>query len=222
MTFPLPFFSPIVVIPTITYVSSADTGNNNVLYTFSAMALGTPTTKIIVVYSQNDSGAAGAGPTSVTVGGNSATQRVSASGTSPNEQHISFWTVETASTTGDVVLLYSDGQVRAAVSVYNIEGYSSLTPAQTDSEEFNGASGSGISLTVGATQVALCAATQNDGGSNASSSWTGATEDADGNFGGDSGPVYTAAHVDAGAGAITPDVTFTNSERSILLGAVWG
>lgn len=145
---PLARLSP----PTITYRGRATSGANSTGYTFSARPIGPESeTRLVVVavVSHNNSGTAGKAPSGVTIGGDAMDSDGSTLGTGSNENGISFWRrVVATGTDADVVVSFSDGQVRCGIMVFTVEDYTSATPA-ADFGAVGSNNGSTTSLSVG-------------------------------------------------------------------------
>lgn len=126
---------PLVVAspPTITYCGQAASGSNSTSYTFASRAIGAESaTRLVVVgvISNNNAGTPGAAPSGVTIAGDAMTSDGSTRGTVSNEVGLSFWRRVVASgTTADIVVSFSDGQVRCGIVIFTVEGYESATPA---------------------------------------------------------------------------------------------
>lgn len=125
---------PLVVAspPTITYCGQAASGSNSTSYTFASRAIGAESaTRLVVVgvISNNNAGTPGAAPSGVTIAGDAMTSDGSTLGTVSNEVGLSFWRRVVASgTTADIVVSFSDGQVRCGIVIFTVEGYESATP----------------------------------------------------------------------------------------------
>jgi len=178
--------------------------------TFSSVPIGNATyDRMVVVCVKGDGG--GGQPTSVTVGGISATSIVAvASG----PQYNSIWAaIVPTGTTANIVVNRSNDPDRQGISVYAVYGKTSVTASATASDIVNPYT---QSITIPSRGVAIgCGLTGNGTGS---SSWTNLTEDYDA-----AGPIFSSGSATSMAGA-TLSVTFTptaSGDPSMTL-ASWG
>jgi len=116
---------------TLTYQDYQGSGSNASSYTFSGMGIGTADADRKVLACIGGFGSSGATPTSVTIGGVSATQ-VAVSATSRATAVVFEASVPTG-TTGDVVANYSATQTRVACATYSAIDLD-MTPFDTDTD----------------------------------------------------------------------------------------
>jgi hypothetical protein len=157
--------------------------------------------------------------TSVTIGGVTATQLVNVARSSQDRVAIYIANVPSGAT-GDVVVTMGATGSRWGCQLYSITGQNSPTPDSTASDIVSAAPTATLNVPAGGCVIG-CAFEV--GGSSASTTWSGITEDVDEN---DGVPltVYTSAsgQFPAGNGSLTVTATFdTGPLNSTGVWAVW-
>ena len=192
----------------LTYLTDDKSTATVSAYTYSALSLGAAdsTRRIIVcAYARENSAGVTSLPTSVTVGGVSASKLseqdipdVPASDTSSG---VAIWSADVPTgTTGDVVVTYGGTQLRAAVSIYRLVSSASGSE-DTDTDSEDGGNSLSTSLTVSGTAVHAAVIAVGGGGS---VSWVGPTEDVEAVI---QGTIYTSASGTSATALMTPTNT---------------
>jgi len=205
--------------------SSAVSGANNATYTFSAMAIGAAAADrlvIAVVASHDSADTAGEAPTSVTIGGVTATLHVHAVGTGTNEGSVTICSaIVPTGTTADVVATWAAARVRAGAGLYTLANYAGATPVATNQNTATVDSTTiAIDLTVAFDQIGVVGATSRSATAS-TVTWTNAAEDFDVAMEASESSI-SGAHVAAGSGAVTVTATMSNTGSPCIAGAVWG
>jgi len=209
--------------PELIFRSSAVSAASLTTYTFAAMAIGAASANRLVIallFSHDGAGTAGDAPTSVTIGGVTATIHVSGVGTGANECSASVCSaLVPTGTTADVVATWPDARTRAGCGVYTLTDYGSATPVATASAIDDPNTAVSVSLTVTAIQVGVVGSTSNPGAST-TCTWTNATENFDSVMEAGFGSCSSAAVAAGFSGTVT--ATWANSGAVAIAGAVWG
>lgn len=177
MTFPFPFFSPVVSAspPVLTYQTSAVQAADATTYNFTSQAIGTAAADRYVIVTITGCIKSGSpGVSAVTVGGISATI-VAQVDSGFTAAAIAIAAVPTG-TTATVVVTFNGTQYRAGIGVYSVTGLNSSTATGTDTDTTSSPSLSASSSSDGfaiAVSSAYEAATTN------MHTWTSITEDYD-------------------------------------------
>lgn len=166
--------SSIDLSATASSVSTAD----QTTYTFSGLSLGTADAAREIVVATSSRGSSNEVPSSVTVGGISATQIFSTGGAG-DLSHIGIYRASVPTgTTGDVVVTFPGSQVRCAVQVWRMLGAAAGTHATASDETVSsGVLTTSIAVPAGGAVVAMIYA-----GVATGCTWTNLTENSDGDF----------------------------------------
>ncbi len=152
--------------------ASAVSGTDATTYTFSAQALGTAASDRYILIGAVARATASRTLDSVTVGGVSATAIVNHEASSSNS---GLWLAAVPTgTTGDVVLTFSAGMLRAGIAVWRLDGIDT-TPTDTDSSAADPAT---ANITISAGGVAFSSSFIAISTTTLTTSWTNLTEDA--------------------------------------------
>ncbi len=162
----------------ISYVGSATEAGGSSSHTFTAQGIGTAAGDRVVIVGCIGR-ASSITPSSVTIGGVSATNIVSANGTTLTT---SLWALlVTAGTTADIVVTYSGATTRTGILVWGMTGTGgSITAAATNNavDNSNNTHIATTTITIQADGGAVAASSVDNGGA-ATSTWAGFTGDAD-------------------------------------------
>lgn len=163
----------------VVYVSSNSSSTDATSYTFTSQSIGTASaTRIVVVAVYCRSTSAGSNISSVTIGGNAMTSRVSVgnSNTSGGQSRVALFTYPlTTGTTATIVVNYSTTSARCGIAVYNLFDATSETPVVTNTS--NGSATLTLSSNTVSGDVGIGAGNSSTTGP--TFSWTGLTEDSD-------------------------------------------
>lgn len=205
-------------------VEVSNTANNNstsalTTYTFAAQSLGAEDSsrRIVVVTAATRLGSPAA-VSSMTIGGVSASLAVARGNGNANEGAVEIWHASVPTgTTGDVVVTWTTGMLRCAISVFRLIN-SAVSPSATNS---NANSSSAVSATIDIPQKGVAIAGVYNNGST-TYTWTNLTEAYDVTFG---ATAFSSA-ADAFATAQTAlSITATqasNNPPQALVVASWG
>lgn len=196
----------------ISNTASATDGTDLTTYTFSAQSIGVAeSNRFIVVGAAARATANGRTISSVTIGGNSATQIVAVSADDGGNSRAAglFGLVVPTGTTADIVVTFSGAMTRAGVGIWRIMGLRSATAKDTQTDTTSPTLSWTLDIPVGG--VGIGVAFMNN---NAGTTWTGLTEDFDNvvesntitgaalkDVDGDSALSVTAAHTGSTANA---------------------
>jgi hypothetical protein len=175
--------------------------------------------RLIAVVHGYRSGSNGPIPTSVRIGGVSATMRASFAGT--NNTSVSFWEVALdAGATVEVRVAFSNSSSSCNVELFSLGNVSSLDPVSAVTEQANGGALANVAMNVSDSQVGLVASSiWTSPLANTTCTWVNATDQAD-------GPEYTinssAAVVPRGSGSVDVQANWSASGNKTILGCVFG
>lgn len=166
-----PFKKPVV---SGGFTSSAVSEADSAVYTFSSQAIGTAASDRYVVVAANTATASAADANSVTVGGESASLVVRASG--GDHSRVELWIVlVTSGTSADIVITWSSAKDRcgcAAWAIYGASATASDTATDADTTPSQ-------TIDCPAGGIIIAGQVMNGSGATRTASWTGLTEDYD-------------------------------------------
>lgn len=175
------FFPPVLDGPaSIVYTDYEIQNSGATTYTYTGKAIGTAAgSRRVIVAIAGDTNVGSRTISSVTIGGVSATQAVTAenAGTVLHRLAIYIAIVPTG-TTADVVVTYSAAQLRSAVAVYAAYGLKSSTATSTGTDT-DDSDPMTASLTISAGGIAVAIAMNYYSTSQTNYAWTNITEDND-------------------------------------------
>ena len=205
----------IFVSPSISFRTSAASSSDLTTYTFSSQNIGTAAESrhVIVSVSSLADGLGSTSISSITIGGVAATVVVSQASGDGGFAGLAIAAVPTG-TTADVVVTMSNLQGRMAVGIWAAYDLASATPVDTAASTADPAS---LNVDVQAGDVLVAAIYNN---TNATATWTGATERFDDLVEGAeySGADYTAT---ADETPRTVECDYTSVSRNVGVCAVW-
>lgn len=194
------------------FLQTASSGANLATYTFSAQAIGAAdATRHIIVAATARKAAPSALLSSMTIGGVSATVATSLE-YNGNTLVIAYAKVPTG-TTADVVVEWSDVELRCGIGMWSIVGASAITVADFDTA--SAASGD-VSGTVTAPAGSFTIATGCATGSNRFFDWTNATERYNENVGGEAF-AHSGSDTDAAGTLTVTGAVSTSGDRSLAV-----
>lgn len=182
-----------------TFTDTAQNQSNLTTYTFSSVSFGYSTNDRLIVVLVDSARTGASNLSSATIGGVSATVY---SAVGNNTTSAIAYAVVPSGSTGDVVLTFASQQARAAIGVIAVYGVES---SAYDLQSSSGGSDTSRSITISVVANSITFANANSGG--AASTWTNATEFADGTFS-ESGN-YTWAYY-YGEGSASRTITYGN------------
>lgn len=197
----------------LTFTDSDSSTTNATEYTFSAQSLGTADAERQIIVGAWGSSGAGVSVSSLTIGGVSASLIIAQNGaTNPIAE---LWIADVPTgTTGDVVVTFNDGKLRAGIGVWRLIG-----GTVGDSDKDTTTSTATMTATVNVEQdgavVGFVGGVTDDA---TAITWGGATEDFDTLT--ESVGVHSGAHEDELSADATYDVTATQAGDSINLALV--
>jgi len=165
------------------FVNTYSNNSSLTTYNFTTASIG-PSLAVIAVHSETTVGTS-VPASSVTIGGVTATQAVSATstGSSSGVAHVSLWYAELSSSTTSVTVNYPSGPFRCGIGVYTIQGYISTTPTFTGSDtDVNFVTTRTVNTTSISSGSAIIAA--HTSGNVYAHTWSGVTERYDEQIGG--------------------------------------
>ena len=218
LTHPFGFMGAGVTPPSLEYLARYETTANLITYTFSSVDFGSnpsPTRLIVVTAIFRKT----ASVTSATIGGVAATIAIQTTKSSNDYCHAIFSAVVPTGTSGNVVINLADSGDSAAISVYALDGLSSNTVVNTQTDGT-------VPLSVTETTSGVTAVIATSGNYQVvTAAWTGTAsivEDNDGTF--DSILSFSSASVLTSA-ALSSDTIIATLSGSLnkpgLLTAVW-
>ena len=202
----------------VAFLQGAEDTSDQTTYTFSSQNLGTAADdRHIIVGILSRKAGATTTISSVTVGGVSATivEQVTNTGTNSDVAGIAIAAVPTG-TTGDVVVTFGAGMVRAAISLYRATGLDSATASQSLNST---ASAPAVNLDIPVNGFAIGAGIT---AASSTATWSGLTEDYDTTL--ESFVTVTSAHdvFTDGATDEAISITFGSSNEPAGVFAAWG
>lgn len=209
-TFPFPLVPPVSSsAKSIVYTDSVASASDLTTYTFAGRAISTAAADRYVIVGVGGSNSADV--SSLTVGGNSATEIIDvADGVSA---YAGLWIVNvTTGTTADIVVTFSGGINRCGIGVWAAYGLSSGTPLDSDTSV---AAPGSITLTTTAGGIAVSFANGNAGGG--SDSWTGVTEDFD--ISGEASHAFTGGSAATAGASLGITVTYSGTSAEAMVAA---
>ena len=203
---------------TFQFSDEGSSSTNAASYSFTLLDIGAAdSTRIIAAFVGNIDSDGAEVPTSVTIGGVSATQRASII---LSNAALSLWTAAVPTgTTATVDIVYPETQVTCGVALYSFYSLVSAVPTSTTTNS----SASGTTLSASRTPTRLQNAVI--GGfvvedTTPTINWTILTEDSD--FGPESLQESTASLADAALSVQTPVVTVSGADMSrVMILALW-
>lgn len=209
------------VAPTLTFIGTASLTTNTSTYTFSSQDIGTPGSDrlvVVVAAAYESSSSAGDTPSSITIGGVSATIHATGAGTGFNSASVSIASLLVASgSTADIVVTMPDAQVGMAIVVLALTGYSSAVPT-TDATAISGGTDISLSMAVGPLHVGIIASAA--AASGRSCGWSNATEVAEIEQS-DGDGTLSVAILETASGTQTRTATWSASSYKSIAAAVW-
>lgn len=216
MTFPLMPMPQRRTKATVAFIGPAQIASDLTTYTFADTPIGPSSGGRLVVIVV--AGRAGAGRTisGVTIAGVAASVAIT-SGSQSNPAGI-YYAAIPGGTTADVVVTFSGAMLRAAVSVYTIEGHASAAPIST-AQDFNSTTTLSVTLNRGVDAVVIAGSLTSSAGTY---TWTGLTENVDADIEAGSGRVSSASGAFAAADpAMAVSFVNTSSGAVSLTAACW-
>lgn len=182
-------------------------------YTFSSQNTGTAAAdRYIIVAIESRSATSGRTISTVTVGGESATQVVQQTNSTSGANVCGLYIVALPTgTSGDVVVTFSGGMARAAIQLYRADDLASATAVDTDNSVANAPS---VTLTTAAGFAVGCVFSQNT----TTASWANLTEDSEE---APEGTPCTSASATTSAGTVTPTCTIASPLNCVGVFASW-
>ena len=211
---------PTSTTPTVNYINLYTSTSALTSYSFTTATLD-PGLIVVVVHSEDtveDSPAS-----SVTIGGNSATQAIGVTGSNVNSwASNSIWYYELSSSTTSVTVTFGLAPGRAAIAVYRILNYSSTTPYFTGSDVTASVTTRSVTTSTLPRNSVIIAAQTNGDGAVLTTTWSDITEQYDTFWGTSTGGTGGSL---AGSDNTSYTITSTNSSTTTqgvsLAVAVW-
>lgn len=199
------------------YLQGAESSSDLTTYTFSTQNLGVAdSARYIIVGIMARAIGGSTTVSSVTVGGISATLVVEHFNSSSNSDYAGLWIAAVPTgTTGDVVVTFSAGQLRAHIDLWRAVNISSATATDTDKST---ASPPSVALDIPAGGFAIGCGCSGAGGS--SCTWTGLTENNDRITESLNGSVASDVFASAQTG-LTITATFSSAVAPVSVFAAW-
>ena len=204
----------------LSFLQSNSDAAGGTSWTFSSESLGAASAdrSILVCFGSRKVGTASYAVSSVTVGGVSATEIISAVASSTNSTIASIWRADVPTgTTGDVVVTVDTSSIRAAIALYRCTGITSSSANATDTDIVVGVSNMSTAATAGGFAVA-CGMT---GVSPATHTWLGFTEDCDFQVSGESSYFTSGSLTTESADTLNSQTTPANWNENTYVQAAW-
>jgi hypothetical protein len=196
--------------PSIEYQESSINTSNLSTYTFSSKSFGEVANRSLVIVGVTSADS----PSSVTIGGVSATQAADSLGAEQAEIH---YAVVPTGTTGTVVVNYSSAASNCGIHIWAAYNLSSTTPTDTATDTVDG---SNLSTTIDVSALGIVVAVSKKE-NNTTCTWTGVTERHDQQAEGThTCGDYTATVAETGR-TIIADYLSTATEEGGLAVAAW-
>lgn len=205
-----------VTPPSGNYNTNTGSSTAGTSFTFTSVSIGTASSSRYVVVAMIAQGAA-ASPTSVTVGGISATQAAAAV-TSSNRAELWIANV-TSGTTADIVITFAASTTRCAVGSYSVYDIVSTTPIDTATS-----STTSMTLSVNTNTNSVVIGTAFSSSTAPDATWVGVTENYDTDAFGSGGGRTTTGGIATGVVGATPRTvtcTVTGASSPVGVAASW-
>lgn len=197
------------------YIGRAEDTTNGSSYTFSGQSIGAASSDRLVVVCIGYTAAGTVTTTSLTIGGNAASQavEVTTSGGDKGSVAIYYLAVPTG-TTADVVASLSGSASRCDIEVFTLTGLTSTTPTTTNSDTASPPSAA-VTPAAGGVVIGMAKSV-----ASTSCTWTNLTEDADNVV--ETAATFTSAHAsNLPASSLTVTATFASHTSPALALAAW-
>lgn len=192
-------FQFVVTLPSTTFLQCVSSTSDLTTYTFAAQNTGTASAdRYTVVGVFGTDGAITFGVSTVTVGGDSATEIIDEDGTGLVDTAI-YIVANTAGTSEDVVVTFSEAITEAGVCLWQVNNISSSTAVSSTTDDDTSAGAVILDHNTNANGVSM--AVCNTQGTGNATAWTGLTERADSE---DAETAYSAADFTEDDSAATP------------------